>query len=181
MPKPHKIREAVDRLAEFFENQRDGGFILEFADALEEVTKAVQEHRKGGKITVSIALSPIKKTSDAISVRDTIKVVVPAAEQPESLFFADHLGHLGIEHPSQRRLPGVERRPSSSDVGVDQTVDLRHAASTAEASLRDQGHDGVTVSAEIFNPETGELTPAGVVPDHGDDDGERTRPRVVGA
>lgn len=147
----HKTRHALERLGEFFDNQRDGAFAVELADALEAVTKGVQQHRKGGKLTITIALSPIKKTEDALSVRDSIKTSVPQAERPESLFFADAQGRLGVEHPSQRRLPNIDRRPAESDVGFDPTSDLRtagiHAAAAAvEAEMRAQGHD-VTVSA----------------------------------
>ncbi|MEH3055468.1 MAG: hypothetical protein PGN13_16225 [Patulibacter minatonensis] len=176
MPNADKIASSVDRLAEFFTNQRDGQFIVDFADRLEEITRAVQQHRKGGKLVVSISLSPLKKTADALSIRDTIKATVPEAEQPESLFFANDDGELGIEHPSQRRIPGVERRPRASDVGIDPTTDLRQAAAQATADLRAQGHD---VEVTVGPPASADPDlPPGAVVDHGDDEPER--PRVVG-
>lgn len=52
---------ALDQLAAFFEDQRDGECAVELAEALAHVAKEVRAHNKSGSVSLTIRLTPIGK------------------------------------------------------------------------------------------------------------------------
>lgn len=169
---------ALDQLAAFFEDQRDGECAVELAEALAHVAKEVRAHNKSGSVSLTIRLTPIGKVDAALEVADDIKAKAPQQPKSASILFVDSRGELGKEHPTQRTLPGVARTPlqhaKTSAVGFDDPVEL---GKRMTQDLREQGHEvtvtvtpGDTLPAGV-DPATGEVTDP---PEHRTADGRQT-------
>lgn len=70
------------------------------ATALAEVTKAVQEVGKKGKVTLTITVSPYKGNPDIVNVSGQVKADIPVADPPASVFYPDPDGNLSRSDPN---------------------------------------------------------------------------------
>lgn len=96
-----KAQERAGDALVFLSQLRKGEFGIELADALEEVTRAVREHKKGGAVTVKLAISPMKNANDVVTVVDTVTVKAPRGERAASVRFTTADGELLVDPPSQ--------------------------------------------------------------------------------
>lgn len=86
------------------QNHRRGAALSDLADAMREVTEAVQATGKAGVVTLKFKVRAAAK-SGAMIVEDEIKTTLPKTEAEGSIFFADADGNLLREDPNQRTLP----------------------------------------------------------------------------
>lgn len=70
---------------------------------LAQLVREVKNHEKGGKLTLTINVSP-SKVDNAVQVRGEIKLTLPK-DQSESLFYTDRVGSLSRRDPRQPELP----------------------------------------------------------------------------
>lgn len=78
---------------------RDGGALEELGDQLRTLVKQVQLSGKPGALTLTLKVSP--NGNRMVMVKDTIKVVEPKVENPDSLFFVGDVGELLRKDPLQ--------------------------------------------------------------------------------
>lgn len=85
-------------------NQRRGALLQELSEELQRLTASVREHGKGGSVTLVIKVSPANGDASAMSVIDEVRVKVPQAKRPNSLFYATDDGRLVREDPNQKEM-----------------------------------------------------------------------------
>jgi hypothetical protein len=78
-----------------------GGLHADLSKALAELTAAVVEHGKGGTLTLTIKLDPVKdSTADALILAGTCTIKKPT-QPATSLFYGDEDGLLTRNDPRQ--------------------------------------------------------------------------------
>lgn len=80
-----------------------GATHTKLSELLNELTTAVNEHKKGGTLTVVIKVEPTKGT-DTLTVSATSTLKAPQATEA-SIFFATDDGNLTRDDPNQLQLP----------------------------------------------------------------------------
>lgn len=83
-----------------------------WADAetkLEELVAATQDTGKGGKLTITISITPNKKTG-TVEVGGDVKATLPKAQRRDSVFFITPEGRLCRHDTRQYDLLERERR-----------------------------------------------------------------------
>lgn len=103
------LNEVIDRLEKnpliFTLNNIDGGAPLtEASTAFAEVCAEARRLREPGKVSVVLAIKPLKSSEDAITIAAVIKTMPPKPEVKAGIFFADDDGGLTRENPKQREL-----------------------------------------------------------------------------
>jgi hypothetical protein len=86
------------------QHHRGGAVLTDLADAMREVTEAVQLSGKAGGVTLRILVQPAGARG-AIIIADDIKTTLPKLDKVTSIFFADDNGNLVRNDPNQRELP----------------------------------------------------------------------------
>lgn len=109
----------------FTDTLRDirGGEVLDqLDDQLQELVRAVQSTQAGGQITLTLAVAPMKGSTEAVIVKDAIKLKKPEVKSNGTLMFPTVEGNLQRDNPNQRELPGItlaaERRAPPSAIAV---------------------------------------------------------------
>lgn len=90
--------------AAFVQEQRSGGLHGELSDKLAELVAAVQEHRKGGSLTLQIKIVP-NKDGNTVMVTDHTKLSLPEGERGAAIYFVDDNNNLSRRNPYQQELP----------------------------------------------------------------------------
>lgn len=108
----------VRPFADVLHDIRRGAAHDEASEALAEVVAAVAEHRKPGKVTVTVDIKPYANVAEALAVDVQIKSTVPEADHDATLMFADERGVLSRDNPNQPSIPGL-RDVSASDRNED--------------------------------------------------------------
>lgn len=111
----------VRPFADFLREQRSGSLHAELSEALQEITLAVAEHRKPGKLTLSIIINPMKGEG-MVAVTDDVKPSVPQADRGAAYFYTDADGNLRREDPNQMKFETL--REVETDTGEAIVVDL---------------------------------------------------------
>jgi hypothetical protein len=95
--------------AAFLQEQRRGGLHGELSEALQELVRAVEEHRKGGSLTLTLSVKP--NGDGVVVVTDKVAVKLPEGEKGSSIFFVDD-GNLVRNDPRQTTIDDAvaERR-----------------------------------------------------------------------
>lgn len=89
----------------WLQEQRNGVLHAELSEALAEVSAAVLQHNKPGKLGLAITVKPAGNAQFTVFVSDEVKVTVPQPDKPTSMFFADDDGNLSRRDPRQAELP----------------------------------------------------------------------------
>lgn len=85
--------------------QRNGAMHAELSEEMAALVKSVQDHGKGGTLTVTINVKPGAKGTRMVIVTDDIKVKAPRGERPATMFYVDGDGNLSRNDPTQPELP----------------------------------------------------------------------------
>ncbi len=85
--------------AQFLQEQRRGGLHGELSEALQELVRAVEEHRKAGTVTLTVKVAPFGDGTVAITDRVVLKA--PEGERGSGIFFTDADGNLHRQDPRQ--------------------------------------------------------------------------------
>lgn len=94
----------------FFDTVRDvsNGTVVDSLDAqLQELVQAVQRTGKGGKMTLTVEIAPMKKSTEAVQVKASIVTKAPSFEDAGSIMFPTPEGNLQRNYYKQPELPGV--------------------------------------------------------------------------
>jgi hypothetical protein len=94
----------------FFDTIRDvsnGKAVDELDAGLNELVQAVQRTNKGGKITLTVEVTPMKGSTEAVQVRAVVNSKEPTFEDAGSIMFPTPEGNLQRNHFKQPELPGV--------------------------------------------------------------------------
>lgn len=102
----------------FFETLRElrrGQTLLELADKLAELTAAVVQTQKPGKLTLQLTLAPAGKRGTALLMTDKVTLLEPLADQASTIFFPTSDFQLSRNDPNQLTL----KLQSAAPPGVD--------------------------------------------------------------
>jgi hypothetical protein len=78
----------------------------ELSDLLRELVTRVTATGKGGSLTYTLKIEPLKNAGDgALQVTDNVTAKMPSEPRQTAIFFATEDGQLVREHPRQPRLP----------------------------------------------------------------------------
>lgn len=95
--------------AQFLHEYREGALSGELGEALNQLTQAVVETDKVGKLTVTLTVRPAARRADMVIVSDEIKLAAPQADREQALFFVDANANLTRRNPNQPELPLVRQ------------------------------------------------------------------------
>lgn len=97
---------AIDRAFINIASAHKGGAIItDVSAALKQVTAAVQQTGKSGKVTLTMSLRPAGAASVGTLVFEAkVKATAPETPSPASIFYADGDFNLVREDPSQTKL-----------------------------------------------------------------------------
>ncbi|MGB3068471.1 MAG: hypothetical protein WBC18_07985 [Ottowia sp.] len=96
-------RSFVDTLRDL----RSGEVLDQLDEHMQELVRAVQTTQAGGQITLTIIVAPTKGSSEAVVVKDAIKLKKPEIKSAGTLMFPTVEGNLQRSNPNQRDLPGI--------------------------------------------------------------------------
>lgn len=103
---------------QFVQDARRGGLHGDLTEHMQELVRAVQEHRKSGSLTLTLKVGPGQAPGSVI-VADELKLKVPEADKDVSLFFPDEHGNLHRSDPRQLEFDGPLRQlPGGRDGGA---------------------------------------------------------------
>lgn len=116
---PEEIEEPgrVRPFAAILQDINGGEFTDQLAHDVQDLTNAVREHGRKGKLTVTFEVAPRKGSSTALNVTAKRDLKMPAEEPVESVFFADSGGNLLRDDPRQLALPDLRTVTKGQDSG----------------------------------------------------------------
>lgn len=83
---------------------RKGKVVEVASEKLAELTQAVLDTNKGGKLTIVMEVKPQGRGDNAIIMSVKVESKIPELDLPEAIFFADLDGNLLREDPTQTRM-----------------------------------------------------------------------------
>lgn len=108
----------IKPFAQFLQEQRRGALHDELSEDFAAVVRAVQEHQKVGKLTITISVKPADDGL-MVAVSDDTKMTAPKGDRPPALFFVDEAGNVSRQNPRQIEMSGplrdVSVAPSAPD------------------------------------------------------------------
>lgn len=85
-----------------------GGLVIDDLDAkLQELVQAVQSTNAAGSLTLTINVAPMKGSTEAVVVKDDVKLKKPEIKSSGTVMFPSVEGNLSRQHPKQDDLPGI--------------------------------------------------------------------------
>lgn len=96
--------------AAFLQEHKKGALADELAEQLQEVVKAVLEHRKSGSLTLKLGVA---MANDGITlfITDDVTTKVPKPDRGGGFAFADENGNLHRNDPNQMTLAPLKAVP----------------------------------------------------------------------
>lgn len=98
-----KATEDVPDFGVFLLSLAKGRTYRELGAALRDLTAAVTDTGKPGRLTLTIEIKQQSNT-DAVTVTDRVAVKAPAYDRPASIFFVDATHNLVRDNPGQNNL-----------------------------------------------------------------------------
>lgn len=96
------VRPALDTLRDL----RQGRFLDELSNELNDLTRQVRQTDKAGKLTITLDIKPVENDASRVIVSDVIKATPPKVKQA-TLFFTTPDSNLSRRDPQQPDLPGL--------------------------------------------------------------------------
>lgn len=115
--------------ADWLREQRTGSLHNELSEAMQEVSAAVIQHRKKGKIVISIDVGPMNNGTMVV-VTDEVKLTIPTADRGAAYFYLDADDNLRREDPNQLKFESLQQVPTaegdlvSVDTATGEVVEL---------------------------------------------------------
>lgn len=100
--------------ADFFAELRKGAVADEASRALHDLTAAVQETRKPGRITITVELG-IHKDTDMLVIKDGVASKLPRLPRPASMWYVDDAGNPTRRDPTQLEFEGIRAVPTNQN------------------------------------------------------------------
>jgi hypothetical protein len=94
----------------FFDTLRDvrsGEVVDELAIKMQELVHAVQVANGAGSLTLTLEVKPMKGSTEAVVIVDTIKTKLPQIKAHGTVMFPTPEGNLQRNNPNQREIPGL--------------------------------------------------------------------------
>ena len=88
--------------AAFLQEQRRGGLHGELSESLQELVRAVEEHRKAGTLTLTVKVAPFG--DGTVAITDKVALKAPEGERGSGIFFTDEEGNLHRSDPRQQEI-----------------------------------------------------------------------------
>lgn len=101
----------------FFDVARDirqGMFLDECADKLQEVVRAVDETGKSAKLVIEISVTPAARVGGAVKIADKVVTKLPALPAGETIMFMTPENNLVANDPKQQTLE-LKAVPTNDD------------------------------------------------------------------
>jgi hypothetical protein len=121
-------QRTVRPFADFLREQRKGSLHAELSEVLQELNLAVAEHQKGGKVTLTITIAPLKNQSgNMVVVTDDVTAKIPQADRGAAYFYTDADGNLRREDPDQMSFDSLREveAPGGDLVAVDANGEIK--------------------------------------------------------
>lgn len=91
-------------LTDVLRDYRKGALIDQATDELNEITRAVTETGRSGKLVITLHVRPNKGESGQILMEGETKVTIPKPPLPTAIFYVDGDGGLHRQDPKQQQL-----------------------------------------------------------------------------
>ncbi len=85
-------------------NCRQGVALADIDNELANLVTAVHNTGKGGKLTVTFDIKPVKAGSEALAVGMNVAAKEPTPDSTLAIFYADQAGNLSRHDPRQAKL-----------------------------------------------------------------------------
>lgn len=117
----------------FFDTLRDvrAGLVIEQLDeSLQSLVQRVQRTGKAGSLRLTLEVKPLKGSTEAVVVRDTIVLKEPQFDNAGTVLFPTPEGNLQRSHHAQPELPGITlaHPPAAGAAPAAEVQPLRQAA-----------------------------------------------------
>ncbi|WP_326637326.1 hypothetical protein OG884_26675 [Streptosporangium sp. NBC_01755] len=99
----------VRPFATVLQDLRKGAVLEEAAAELQQLVASVLETGKKGKLTLVVAIEPMKGNETALTVAADVTTTRPKSPPKAAVFFADSEFNLVRDDPRQIALPGLRR------------------------------------------------------------------------
>ena len=97
-------------------NLRKGKLLTEVSEQLQALTQAVMEHRRPGKLTLTIKIAP-QGDGDVVVLTDDVEIKAPKTSPTGSVFYTTDDGLLSRDDPNQKEMAlGVIAKPQPDPV-----------------------------------------------------------------
>lgn len=100
--------------ADFLREHAGGTTHNELSEGIQDLVAAVTATHKGGSITLTINVKPMKENHDALVVTDKVVIKKPSLDRKASVFFADADSNLVRDDPRQLKFEGLTEIPGGA-------------------------------------------------------------------
>lgn len=111
-PEDRTIRPFADWLRE----QSGGDTHEELGEGLHDLISRVRDTGKGGKLTLTVSVKPLKDDLNVLIVTDEIKLSLPEHDRKGSMFYADDDNNLVRNDPRQLAFDSLREVPPPAHV-----------------------------------------------------------------
>lgn len=101
--------------ADFIREQRKGAAHDDLSVALNDLLSAVRAHNKGGSLTLTLKVEPLKDNPEVVTILDDIKVKAPQQKRKPSVFYVTDDGNPSREDPNQMKFEGMHAIEGDAD------------------------------------------------------------------
>lgn len=110
------MKQPINNQAVVTLSQLDRGRVVsQLSDELQKVLEAVQETEKGGTVTLTLDIRPVKNTDGGqVQVTGKVKSVVPRPDRKSTLFFVTDDFQLTRTVPGQKEFWDAEEHEGGS-------------------------------------------------------------------
>lgn len=115
MTTDHPIRPFADWLRE----QSGGDTHEELGESLHDLIARVRDTGKGGTLTLTVSVKPLKDDLNVLIVTDEIKLKLPEHDRKGSMFYADDNNNLTRSDPRQLSFESLREVPNPASVDTD--------------------------------------------------------------
>ncbi len=105
--------------AAWLQEQSGGKTHIELGEALHDLIAKVRDTGKGGTLTLTVKVKPLKDDIDVLIVQDEIKLNLPEHDRKASMFYPDANGNLSRKDPRQLEFEGLREVPPPAGVNPD--------------------------------------------------------------
>jgi hypothetical protein len=105
-PTPDVVRTTI---VETLQSVRKGGLVFDLAAKTEELIKAIRETGRGGRLTMTLDIKPMKQgDGNVLMIDDDVKIKAPSLSREATIMFSTRDGLLQRKDPRQREFDGME-------------------------------------------------------------------------
>ena len=109
----------VRPFAAWLQEQSGGKTHIELGEGLHDLIAKVRDTGKGGSLTLTVKVKPLKDDIDVLIVTDEIKLNLPEHDRKASMFYPDEHGNLTRSDPRQLTFDGLREVPAPPGVNTD--------------------------------------------------------------